>query len=741
MNNGNGLLTDNLHIEFKFAKFAEIKGKSDRAVAGYEKILNFQPDHEPTFRALGELLLKLKSFKAAAELFQQALTIYPNNEVFHKNLVTALIEENGLDAPFVHYQLSRIDFNELNLKPTDILACIVVRNEALRLPFFLEYYRQKGVDKFFFVDNISSDGTAEYLQQQPDVFLWQTPFSFKQSNFGSAWFEVLLRKYGIGHWVLTVDADEIFYYPNAENKDIPQLCAELEAEKKRAYQAILLDMYADKPLRETQYIAGQNFFEVCPFFDRKFYHRAFEEASPYKNQTFYFGGMRERVFGKDGDYLLSKIPLLKYDADVILAGGQHFTNLSADEISEEQGCLLHFKYFDFFADYVQKEVRRNEHACNSMQYHQYHQTLEHTSDLFFYNSRHSVRFRDSRQLIELGVMRVEEEPKIVKIIFPQISPVTTNIERPFWSIKITAYRRVKFLKKVLESVLRATANCEKAEIEVINDAAEPEIQAQIKAIVEETGQGRVKFYSPAQNLGHPDIFNFCINRANGHWIHLLHDDDLVHPDFYNALEAGIKNEPEIGAAFCRFSYIDESGTERLTSNLERQTAGIIENWLELIATNCRVQFPAIVINRAAYEKLGGFCAEAKSAFDWEMWKRLAASFPVWFEPKKLAYFREHSDALSHNLIKSGQQIADSRKTIAISNSYFPVEQRKFLSRRALRELGLFAVSQAKRQIEIGDRPSAQANLREALICSQTLAVIKAAENLAEKYNLDFIFTN
>ena len=35
---------------------------------------------------------------------------------------------------------------------------------------------------------------------------------------------------------------------------------------------------------------------------------------------------------------------------------------------------------------------------------------------------------------------------------------------------------------------------------------------------------------------------------------------------------------------------------------------------------------------AVFEALGGFCAHARSAFDWEMWIRIAAVHPVAFVP-------------------------------------------------------------------------------------------------------------
>ena len=68
--------------------------------------------------------------------------------------------------------MRRLDNRSLRLDADEILAFVCVRDEALRLPWFLEYYRQAGVDHFFVVDNGSSDGSTDYLLSQPDVFLY-----------------------------------------------------------------------------------------------------------------------------------------------------------------------------------------------------------------------------------------------------------------------------------------------------------------------------------------------------------------------------------------------------------------------------------------------------------------------------------------------------------------------------------------------------------------------------------------
>ena len=124
--------------------------------------------------------------------------------------------------------------------------------------------------------------------------------------------------------------------------------------------------------------------------------------------------------------------------------------------------------------------------------------------------------------------------------------------------------------------------------------------------------------------------------------------------------------------------------------LERETPGMIEGWLDRIGVCCRLQTPSIVVRREAYERLGGYCPEAKSAFDWEMWQRLAVHYPVWYEPKPLAFFRQSSGSESVRVIASGQQIADSRAVIEIARTYLPSATVDALSRRAGENYALWA---------------------------------------------------
>lgn len=707
--------SNDLEIQFKKANDCQRSGKLELAIAGYQKILLQQPDYIIAYLALGNLLIGQGRLSEVIALYQKAIEVIPNQPEFHKNLINALVAKEGLNEAFKYYELNRVDTKEIEIQPRDILCCVVVRNELLRLPYFLTYYRQKGITKFLIVDNNSTDGSLTYLLEQADVYTWHSTRPYNQASYGSAWLELLLRKYGLGHWCLIVDADEIFYYPDCERRNLVHLCQDLDQKQKTAFNAVLLDMYSDKAIKDTYYISGQNFLDFCPYFDRDFYSKKEDNFGNYRNQTAYWGGVRKRVFG--GSNLLNKVPLIKYNVDFILHIGQHFTNRPKHEIADSRGCLLHFKFFSTFYSYVEQEVRRKEHYNNAVDYVEYAQGIAQHESLKLYDEKHSVKLQDSQQLVQLGIMQVGETASAVAVEFPKIYPVAAHISRPFWSVMITAHKQVNYLEQALKSVLEQAPSVEEMQIEVVNNAAPESIQAEIAEVVEGVGGKRINFYRHSENVADPHIFNICIQRANGHWVHILHADHVVQPGFYRHLQAGIEKDHSVGAAFCRHIHMNAAGNVCQISPLERETPGVIGDWLERITVMCRLQFPSVVVNRDVYEKLGGFCQEANSAFDWEMWKRIAVYYPVWYEPQALVNFRENFGA--------GRHVADNLKAIEISQVYLQGAIGDKLTNRARENNALYAFYSAQKQLQQGDYQTALANLQAGLKCSQSAQVKQA----------------
>ncbi|MDJ0650395.1 MAG: glycosyltransferase [Xenococcaceae cyanobacterium MO_188.B19] len=306
--------------------------------------------------------------------------------------------------------------------------------------------------------------------------------------------------------------------------------------------------------------------------------------------------------------------------------------------------------------------------------------------------------------------------------FPTISPVTEGVNRPLWSVMIPTYNCASYLGQTLKSVLEQAPEPEKMQIEVVDDYStkdDPE------AVVREIGQGRVSFYRQPQNVGAQANFNSCIQRAKGHWVHILHGDDYIMPGFYCAFERAFEQESDLGAAFCRYAYVDEHNHQKSLSVVEREIPGIISDWIERIAIKQRIQTPSIVVKRSVYEKLGGYHLKLIHAADWEMWKRIAVNYPVWFEPQLLACYRQHSTSDSSRLIRTGLDLADTKAAITISETYLPQSVAKGLSDRAREHYALRAIEViARRMISRGDLSAAINQIIGAIKCSQSPKVIK-----------------
>lgn len=301
-------------------------------------------------------------------------------------------------------------------------------------------------------------------------------------------------------------------------------------------------------------------------------------------------------------------------------------------------------------------------------------------------------------------------------LFPKIAPVLEETHRPRWSVMIPTYNCADYLEQTLKSVLEQDLGAKQMQIEVIDDCS---TQDDPEAVVRRVGQGRVGFYRQPQNGGAIRNFNTCIQRSVGHIIHILHGDDFVLPGFYAAFEPAFQQESSLGAAFCRQIYITETNQQRFLSPLEQETAGILSHLLQRIGVWCMIQTPSIVVKRSVYESIGGFHPDLFHAGDWEMWKRIASHYPVWYEPLPLACYRTHVASHTSSLVRSGANIANTRRAIEISQFYLPESVKQTLTRQASEFYALYAFETACWQLVRRDFGAMQTQLREALRCSHS----------------------
>jgi glycosyltransferase involved in cell wall biosynthesis len=286
---------------------------------------------------------------------------------------------------------------------------------------------------------------------------------------------------------------------------------------------------------------------------------------------------------------------------------------------------------------------------------------------------------------------------------------------------IPTYNCDGLFETTLRSVLGQDPGADRMQIAVVDDCS---TSRHHEEILRRLALSRVELYRQTRNLGLAGNWNTCIARSRGRWVHILHQDDLVLPGFYERLErAG--ERPDVGASFCNHSLIDAEGRPQGRMQLQQSTAGVLPNWLDTISQHQHINCPSIVVRRDVYQHLGGFRGDLRYALDWEMWVRIAAHYSIWYEPEVLACYREHERNETSRLRRLNRDIPDLHRAVRIVSEVLPPELRRTAGRMLLdsfADLDLRLATEAFRNHEL--RPGIASfcravRFRPALLFSRT----------------------
>jgi glycosyltransferase involved in cell wall biosynthesis len=238
-----------------------------------------------------------------------------------------------------------------------------------------------------------------------------------------------------------------------------------------------------------------------------------------------------------------------------------------------------------------------------------------------------------------GIWIAVKQKRVMNTI-PPIEPLHVDTQRPMWSVMIPIDRpNICWLREALSGPLGTGLGPSDMQIALVDDASERTSGGDVEIFWRECEERGIQIHRFTKRAGLAGNWNRCLQLSRGHLVHILHQDDRVRPEFYKATVAGLEAAPSAGASFTQHMLIGDNEASIRSGRLDRAEPGLLDDWLEGVVANLTIQSATIVVRRAVYEQLGGFDETYNYFPDQDMWQRIAAEYPLWFDPGPLAESR------------------------------------------------------------------------------------------------------
>ncbi len=219
------------------------------------------------------------------------------------------------------------------------------------------------------------------------------------------------------------------------------------------------------------------------------------------------------------------------------------------------------------------------------------------------------------------------------------------------TIGLPTYNGAKFVKETLSSILEQSY--EDFIILVVDDRSE---DATLD-VVEAFADARIKIHRNPERLGIPGNWNQCVSLAEGEFISIFHQDDLMLPGNLEKKMRLLRSDAQMGFVHSAADVLIEESAPRFFRDwMEDERENVvftgIEYFLRLLLHGNRVCAPSAVVRRKQLLDLGGFDKDLGFACDYDMWMRLCLTGKVGFIAEPLIRYRWHEHNASHDFYYS-----------------------------------------------------------------------------------------
>jgi glycosyltransferase involved in cell wall biosynthesis len=207
-------------------------------------------------------------------------------------------------------------------------------------------------------------------------------------------------------------------------------------------------------------------------------------------------------------------------------------------------------------------------------------------------------------------------------------------QAPGVSVIIPTYNQAAYLHFAVDSVRAQTYPHH--EIIVVDDASTDETQAYLRS------QADLRVIRNASNSGPSFSRNQGLRIALGEFVTFLDGDDLLLPDKFQTQVQALATGPAMGMVYGDIQFCDAEGRDLpwRFSRLHAPHPG--PDIFEPLTYGNFIPIHAPLVRRSSLDLIGGFEETLRAgAEDWHLWLRLAAAYPVRFQPVVVGKYRIH----------------------------------------------------------------------------------------------------
>src|ERR1700681_3263831 len=174
-------------------------------------------------------------------------------------------------------------------------------------------------------------------------------------------------------------------------------------------------------------------------------------------------------------------------------------------------------------------------------------------------------------------------------------------EAVFISICIPAYKRVSFLKRLLDSI--EIQIYRHFEVVLTDDSPGNEV---FELCQSHPLSGSIRYFKNAKNLGTPENWNESLRRANGGWIKLMHDDDwFIGPDALRVFAEAVRQNPGEDFFFSNYTnvFLDGDRNANKEIHISPKWQKILKRDPKALLSSNRIGPPSVTLHKKKPEIL------------------------------------------------------------------------------------------------------------------------------------------